>query len=110
MGLVNYVDGALDQCEIFRAFDKAPHIPIAGTYADSAFNEKVQVLSFKFRRVSRTLKKYGMSLAARRLLLSEGQSVFRRTGKANRDMEFERTLARSVVASPNFRECAPLAP
>ena len=41
--LVNHVDKALETCDVCRAFDKAPHIPIAGPTAVSAFNEKVHV-------------------------------------------------------------------
>ena len=41
--LVNQVDQVLETCDVCRAFDKAPHIPIAGTTTVSAFNEKVQV-------------------------------------------------------------------
>ena len=41
--LVNHVDKALETWGACRAFDKAPHIPIAGTTTVSAFNEKVQV-------------------------------------------------------------------
>ena len=40
---MNYVDEVLGQCEICRAFDKAPHIPIVGTSTAPMFNEKVQV-------------------------------------------------------------------
>ena len=41
--LVNQVDKVLETSDVCRAFDKAPHIPIAGTTAVSAFNEKVEV-------------------------------------------------------------------
>ena len=41
--LVAHVDGVLDTCEVCRAFDKAPHLPIAGTSSVSCFNERVQV-------------------------------------------------------------------
>ena len=41
--LVNQVGQVLETCDVCRAFDKAPHIPIAGATAVSAFNEKVQV-------------------------------------------------------------------
>ena len=41
--LVNHVDTALETYDVCRAFDKAPHIPIAGATAVSACNEKVQV-------------------------------------------------------------------
>ena len=39
----NQVDQVLETCDVCRAFDKAPHIPIDGTTTVSAFNEKVQV-------------------------------------------------------------------
>ena len=41
--LVNHVDAASETCDVCWAFDKAPHIPIAGTSTVSAFNEKIQV-------------------------------------------------------------------
>ena len=40
--LVNRADGVLESCDMCRAFDKAPHVPIAGASAVSTFNEKVQ--------------------------------------------------------------------
>ena len=40
---VNYVDEVLGRCEVRRASDKAPHVPISGTPTASMFNEKVQV-------------------------------------------------------------------
>ena len=39
----NYVDEVLENCDVFGAPDKAPHVPIAGASAVSVFNEKVQV-------------------------------------------------------------------
>ena len=41
--LLRHVEEVVNQCEVCRAFDKAPHFPIAGTATVSAFNEKVQV-------------------------------------------------------------------
>ena len=41
--LVAHVDSVLGNCEVCRAFDKAPHLPIAGTSSVSCFNERVQV-------------------------------------------------------------------
>ena len=41
--LVSQVGQVLETCDVCRAFDKAPHIPIAGAATVSAFNEKVQV-------------------------------------------------------------------
>ena len=41
--LVNYVAGVLEHCEICRASDMAPRVPIAGTCAVSTFKEKVRV-------------------------------------------------------------------
>ena len=40
--LANYVDVALGHCEVRRAFDKAPHVPIAGTSKVSTLNGKLQ--------------------------------------------------------------------
>ena len=37
------MDAVVTQCEVCRAFDKAPHLPIAGTSMVAAFNEKLQV-------------------------------------------------------------------
>merc|ERR1711951_45024 len=41
--LVQYVDEVVRNCEVCRAFDMAPSIPIAGASTVSAFNEKLQV-------------------------------------------------------------------
>ena len=41
--LANRADEVLENCDVCRAFDKAPRVPIAGTSAVSMFNEKVQV-------------------------------------------------------------------
>ena len=41
--LVQYVDEVVRNCEVCRAFDMAPSIPIAGTSTVSAFNEKLQI-------------------------------------------------------------------
>ena len=38
----NRADEVLENCDVCGAFDKAPHVPIAGTSAVSLFNEKVQ--------------------------------------------------------------------
>ena len=43
MHLVRFADEVAEQCEVCRAFDKAPRIPIAGTSTASAFNEKLQI-------------------------------------------------------------------
>ena len=42
-GLLHYVGEVLGRCEICRASDKAPHVPIAGTSTAAMFNEQVQV-------------------------------------------------------------------
>ena len=42
MHLVTRVDEVLAQCEIFQAFEKAPHDPAAGTPTVAVFNEKLQ--------------------------------------------------------------------
>ena len=41
--LVDQVGKVLETCDVCRACDKAPHVPIAGTTTASAVNEKVQV-------------------------------------------------------------------
>ena len=41
-GSAKYADAESDQCEIRRAFDKAPNIPIAGTTTVTALNKKLQ--------------------------------------------------------------------
>ena len=41
--LVNHVDEVSENCDVCRAFDKAPRVPIAGASAVSMFNEKAQV-------------------------------------------------------------------
>ena len=40
--MANYVDGVLENCDVCRGSDKAPHVPIAGTSTVSMFSEKVQ--------------------------------------------------------------------
>ena len=40
---VNDVDEVLENGDVCRASDKAPHVPLAGASAVSMFNEKVQV-------------------------------------------------------------------
>ena len=37
-----FADGDLEQCEVCRAFDKAPHAPIGGTSTVAMFNGKLQ--------------------------------------------------------------------
>ena len=36
-----YVDEVSEHCEVCRAFDEAPHAPIAGIFAVSMFSEKL---------------------------------------------------------------------
>ena len=43
MNLVNYADGPLEHCDVSRAIDTAPNIPIAGASKESTFKEKSQV-------------------------------------------------------------------
>ena len=43
MHLVNYVDEVLEHCDLCRARDKAPHVPIAGTTTAPMSNETLQV-------------------------------------------------------------------
>ena len=43
MHLANHVDEASERREVYRASDKARHVPIAGTSAVSTSNEKLQV-------------------------------------------------------------------
>ena len=40
---VNFVGEGPEHCAVCKAFEKAPHVPIAGTSTVSMFNEKVQV-------------------------------------------------------------------
>ena len=40
--LATHVDAALGDCDVWRVFDKAPHVPIAGTSTASALNEEVR--------------------------------------------------------------------
>ena len=37
------VDSVADECDVCVAFEKAPHLSVAGTPLAPAFNEKVQV-------------------------------------------------------------------
>ena len=41
--LLRHVEEVVNQCDVCKAFDKAPHTPIAGTSAVAMFNEKLQV-------------------------------------------------------------------
>ena len=41
--LIQYVDEVVRNCDVCKAFDSAPAIPVAGTSSVSAFNEKLQV-------------------------------------------------------------------
>ena len=43
MGLMNFAYRVLRQREACRAFDTAPHLPIAGTSTASSFHEELQV-------------------------------------------------------------------
>ena len=43
MGLISFVDEVPHQCDICRAFEQAPYLPIAGTLTASSFNAKLQV-------------------------------------------------------------------
>ena len=40
--MAHYVDAVLEHCEIRRAFDEAPHAPIAGISTASMFNGTAQ--------------------------------------------------------------------
>ena len=42
MNVATTADEVLGQCKVRRAFDKAPHAPIAGTPTASVSNEKLQ--------------------------------------------------------------------
>ena len=41
--LLNYIDEVLGHCEVRRALDKVPHVPIVGALAVSTFNGNLQV-------------------------------------------------------------------
>ena len=41
--LIQHVDEVASQCDTCKAFEKAPHIPIAGTSTVSMFNERLQM-------------------------------------------------------------------
>ena len=41
--LLQHVDGVVSQCDTCKPFEKAPHIPIAGTSTVSMFNERLQM-------------------------------------------------------------------
>ena len=41
--LVQYEDEVVGNCDVCRAFDSAPSIPVAGTSSVSASNEKLQI-------------------------------------------------------------------
>ena len=40
---LRHVEEVANQCDVCKAFDKAPHTPIAGTSTVAMFNEKLQV-------------------------------------------------------------------
>ena len=116
MGLANFAYEVLEQCEICRAFNKAPHIPIAGASTVSAFKEKFQAdllplddagalramevcskFSFSISARPETLKKYGMPSAARRFLFWAGGGAYKCMREVNGEMTLGWIFARRVV-------------
>ena len=43
LSLLRHVEEVVNQCDVCKAFDKAPRAPIAGTSTVAMFNEKLQV-------------------------------------------------------------------
>ena len=43
VSLLRHVEEVVNQCDVRKAFDKAPHTPIAGTSTVAMFNKKLQV-------------------------------------------------------------------
>ena len=59
MHLATYGYGALEQCAACPAFNKDPHVPIAGTSTVSMFNVKLEVdLFFLYGIIGRFFSKY----------------------------------------------------
>ena len=67
--LVNFADDVLEHCDVCKAYEKAPHVPIAGTSPASTFNEKVQVglricfprTHYSFLFSLKTRRRFGLS-------------------------------------------------
>ena len=43
LSLLRHVEEVVNQCDVCKAFDKAPRTPITGTSTVAMFNEKLQV-------------------------------------------------------------------
>ena len=64
MHLAAFADEVLAQCEVCRAFDTAPNVPVAGTSTVAMFNEKLELDLWFLGDIPRKL---GMPRAARGL-------------------------------------------
>ena len=81
MGLANYLDAVLRQCEFCRAPDMAPRIPIAGIPTVSVFNGKLKVgalfLMIPARCATAVYPKNSLRVPARSKNPPENWDVFR---------------------------------
>ena len=125
--LVNQVDQVWETCDVCRAFDKAPHIPIAGSATAPAFNEKVQAaLLFLddlivaramdvFSKYSllhpvqtKFLRNYGAISAQDARGPSDPRSASRWMKGMNGRTNYGRIAARDVELNCNFKVLAPI--
>ena len=113
--LLGHVDEVLEDCDLCRAFAKAPHVPIAGTSAVPMFHGKVRVdllflgdlvvahvmdvlpnAPFFFLPGPRILRKSGMSFVGRGWAHLALPSVFRWVREGSGRMRFGRIPALRV--------------
>ena len=76
-----YLDEASGQCDICKALDEAPHVPILGTFAAPAFDGKLQVgLPFFNDAIAPhamgVFPKYSLLMPTRSKNPQEGRDVF----------------------------------
>ena len=124
--LVDNADEVLEQCEVCRAFDKAPHVLAVGTSTASMSDEKAQVdLMFSGNLIDPhamdMYPKYALPLPVRSEILRRSGMSFPEVGRAflarprastwtkevNGSMRFGRICARNVVSNCNFEGRAP---
>ena len=107
-----HLEAVLGKCDVCRAFDKAPHVPIAGASAVSMFNEKAQVdLLF----LGDLVVAHAMDVFSKYSLLRPEQSknpqalpgAFRWMGVGSGRLRFGRIPVLSVELSCNSKELVP---
>ena len=122
LSLLRHVEEVVNQCDVCKALDKAPHTPIGGTSTVATFNEKLQVdllflgdlivlrimdvfsrYSIPTRVVPKIRWKFGMHLLHAGLAFSALPRLLRRTRGANGRMNFGPTFARIVAFTYFFK-------